>query len=394
MSSDADTISPPAWPNSLIVCENATEDRLTKRVMERLQGKAEISIVPNDDDPFSAERAPELETAERIRLGKRTLVLKRNLGSWFEHCPASAGNQVCCNLWVANLGEGCPMDCTYCYLQSYLQRNPTSKLFTNLKDLLGLLEQKSGADPGRLFRVGIGEAIDSLIWEELTDLSTELVPFFGRHPNLLLELKSKHDYVDNLVAMKDEHRGRTVVSWSMNAREVSDADERGTASLERRLAAAERCVAAGYRVGFHFDPLVYFDGCVEGYREVISEIFRALPWQSVAWVSIGTLRYRKEMKEMMRARFPQSRLPFGEHVLGDDQKLHYVQPLRLRLIRGVWEALREVSSSLPVYMCMETAAAWRAVSGTLPKDDERLDELMTRFSANARRESRLAVVSA
>jgi spore photoproduct lyase len=42
----------------------------------------------------------------------------------------------------------------------------------------------------------------------------------------------------------------------MNPQQVIDLDEHGTASLSERLLAARRCQNAGYRLGFHFDPIV------------------------------------------------------------------------------------------------------------------------------------------
>lgn len=86
------------------------------------------------------------------------------------------------------------------------------------------------------------------------------MPFFAKFQNAVLELKSKDDYVDNLVSLEHEHKGKTVISWSVNAKTVSQQDEKSTASINERLIAAQKVVAAGYRVGFHFDPLVYFEG--------------------------------------------------------------------------------------------------------------------------------------
>ena len=361
-------------PELVYVSEEAVHDKMTARVLERLPD-AKVVYLSERKDPLSDKRVP---LNEAIEQGKKSLLLTRHLGDWIEHCPAGTSSHVCCNLWTVNPGEGCPMDCTYCYLQSYLKGNPTLKLYTNPEDMLSEIERKADEDPARLVRVGTGETIDSLAYDDLSDLSLELVPFFARKQNLLLELKTKTNNIDNLLSLKNEHKGKTVVSWSVNAEQVCSSDELGTASLDDRLAAASACVEAGYRVGFHFDPLVYFDGFEQGYRETISKIFKAVSPSQIAWFSIGTLRYRKEMHKTMKERFPDSQIPLGEQFLAPDNKLRYRQPVRLKLINTVWSALKAVDKSLPIYMCMENNTVWRTVSGEAPGRDDNLVEIMSR----------------
>lgn len=366
------------WPTKLLVREESLDDPMTQKVMAKLQGHAEIQMLSEAGDPLSEAAASDsLSDSERFTQGKRTLLLQRHKGSWLKACPGTSGH-VCCNLWIVNPGEGCPFDCTYCYLQSYLKRNPTLKMYTNTASLLEEIETRATAEPNRLFRVGTGELIDSLVWDDLTEQTLEFVPFFGRIPNLLLELKSKDDYVDNLITMRDEHQGKTVVSWSVNARSVTERDERSTASLAQRIAAAEKVVDAGYRVGFHFDPLVHFEGWEDEYRDTVEAIFSRIPADKVAWVSLSTLRYRPDLQEMMLARFPDSKIPFGEQFLAKDRKIRYVQPLRFRMLNFVRDQLLAIRKELPVYMCMESSSAWRQITGGAPVAGSELSEVFSR----------------
>ncbi len=371
---------PSYWPERVFVTQDALEDALSERVLSRL-GDVEVKVLDSRADPVTETKfGSALEgDAARFDLGKRTLLLTRHEGGWMERCPAGgSGNLVCCNLWTVNPGEGCPLDCSYCYLQSYLKRNPSLKLFTNVSDMLTAIERGVSAEPSRLFRIGTGETIDSLVWDPLTDLSSELVPLFGRLPNALLELKTKTALVDQLVDLRHEHKGRTVVSWSLNARAVTEREELWTAPLAQRIAAAARCVEAGYRVGFHFDPLIDFSGWQEAYSAVVDQIFEAVPASSIAWISLGTLRYKREMQQVMRERFPESQVSLGEQQLGTDNKMRYCQPMRLRLLRFMWDRLKKESRDLPVYMCMEGSSSWRAVSGTASSEDGSLVEIISR----------------
>ena len=66
------------------------------------------------------------------------------------------------------------------------------------------------------FRVGTGELADSLAFDSLTGLSRDLVDFFAARENLTLELKTKTDEIENLLAI--DPRGRVLVSWTLVAR--------------------------------------------------------------------------------------------------------------------------------------------------------------------------------
>src|SRR5690606_14101973 len=151
--------------------------------------------------------------------------------------------------------------------------------------------------PSHHFRIGTGEYTDSLALEKLTGLSSILVDFFSRKPNATLELKTKSDNVESLLDL--DHRGRTVISWSVNPPFVTQNIEHDTASLERRLAAAQKAQAAGYRLGFHLDPLIFFEGWEEAYHSLIDLIFEHVDPNRVAWISTGSFRYAPGLKEVM-----------------------------------------------------------------------------------------------
>ncbi len=359
-------------PEVVYVTADAVADPLVKRVTSRL-GMQPV-LCDTAQLPMSE---PGLSPAARYTAAKRLLLITRYQGAWLKGCPGT-NQHVCCNLWVVNPGEGCPMDCTYCYLQSYLCANPIPKLFSNTEEMCSAITARTRAEPGRFFRICTGELTDSLVWDELTDLSLELVPLFAALPNAVLELKTKTTAIGNLVNLEREHCGKTVVSWSVNAQKVCDEDEAGAATLDKRLIAAQTVSQLGYRVGFHFDPVVHFPGWEDGYRDVIRRIFSMVSPSAVAWISISALRYRREMQQMMQERFPESLLPFGEQFLAVDNKLRYIQPLRFKMINFLWKELKSASPALPVYMCMESAAAWRHVTGGPPAAGSELGEVFAR----------------
>jgi len=300
---------------------------------------------------------------------KQRLVLARHKGDFLKKCPGSDG-QVCCNYFVINFASNCPMECSYCYLQEYLADNPALKVFSNVDDLVAETHALLSRHRGFFFRIGTGEITDSLALDPYIGFSREVVPFFAEQPNVLLELKTKSDKVEGLLGL--DPKGRVVVSWSMNPQRVIDADEHLTASLEERLAAARRCQEAGYKLAFHFDPMIEYPGWEGDYRAMVERIFSVVDHRRVAWLSMGVLRETPGLKRIMRRRFSSTRLLSGEQVLCPDGKMRYFQPLRVAMYRKMLGWIREASPTVFVYLCMESREVWEQVFGFAPSCEKEL----------------------
>jgi spore photoproduct lyase len=304
---------------------------------------------------------------------KKRLFLTRHQGEFLKKCPGSAG-QVCCNYFVINFASNCPMDCSYCYLQEYLADNPALKVFSNVDDLLVEAEELFSKHRKFFFRIGTGEITDSLALEPYIGFAREVVPFFAEQPNVLLEFKTKSDCVDGLLDL--DPKERVVVSWSMNPQAVIDQDEHGTASLDQRLRAARRCQDAGYRLGFHFDPLIEYLGWENDYHAMVEQTLATVDWRRISWLSLGVLRDTPGLKRTMRERFPRTALLTGEQVLCPDGKLRYFQPLRVEMYRKMAGWIRRAAPTVKIYLCMESREVWQQVFGFAPSCEKELGNQM------------------
>ena len=344
------------WTPDRVWIERGEED---SSIARRVRARLPHTPIVTADDARAAD-------AERFADGKRRLVLQRHRGGFLRHCPAGTTGLVCCNYMVVDFASNCPFDCSYCFLQEYLANNAAVKAFTNVGDGLAEIAAVLRAHPQRQFRIGTGELADSLALDAITGLTADLVPFFAEHRNATLELKTKSDCIDNLLAL--DPKGRVVVSWSLNAPAVVARDEQGTASLAERIAAARRVQAAGYRLGFHFDPLVEHPGWAEGYRETIAMLAAAIDAPRVAWISLGSLRLTPGLRAAMRARPVPTQVLGGELVPNPDGKLRVWRGLRMQMYRTVQGYLRDAFPGVATYLCMETPAVWQQVRGEAPSD--------------------------
>lgn len=314
---------------------------------------------------------------EEWRTGKRRLHLTPKKGESLHSCASMDPRYICCNMAVLEAVSNCPFNCTYCFLQSYLN-DTTVKVVADVDALMAEVREKTTADLGRLWRIGTWELGDSLALEDLTGSAGSLIRAFAELPNALLELRTKSACVESILGLP--HAGRTVVGWTMNPSEVITLEERGTASVDERLRAMAKVVAAGYMVSLHFDPMILHDGWERGYNELFDAIFDTVSAEHVAWISVGALRFNPEMKKLIVANYPATRVTIPEMVLGPDGKVRYVKPLRVQMFHLAAERIAGWAPATDppfVYLCMERWDVWRKVLGHHPRDAAHLDALFT-----------------
>ena len=358
---------PSRYLERILVEESCLADDYCQDILRR--AALPWTVFSGDEPNIAAEEA----AVSSWHTAKKTLALYRYKGRFFKPCPGTKEYR-CCGYQVLATGFNCPMDCAYCILQAYLNR-PWTSAFINVADLCAELA-RALAD-NRPQRVGSGEFTDSLALDRITHLSRILVPFFAQYEHAVLELKTKSAVVENLAGL--EHNGHTIVAWSLNSPEIMQRQELRAASLEQRLAAARQCAAWGYRLAFHFDPLILHDGWQEGYRQTIAALFKAVPAERIAWISLGALRFLPPLKQIATARFPQSAIYRHEFIDGLDGKRRYFRPRRTELYQFVYRELQKfVSPDTCIYFCMESDEIWREVMGFSPEERGGLAAMLDR----------------
>lgn len=341
-------------PELVMVQERSWQDDATEMILARLNG-VEVRTV---EDPNAAQYS------------KNTLVLMHYGGRFLKRCQGS-GAEICCNYFVASYAWNCHLECTYCVLQSYLS-SAAVFVCTNIEEFMDEVKETLKQSPECTFRIGTGELADSLALDHITCYTNRIVPFFASLPNGILELKTKSNQIDNLGDL--DHRSRTVVSWSMNSRRICRTEEQKAATIEERLAAAAQCQEWGYKLGFHFDPLIYYEQWEPEYKEVVRDIFSVINPDNVAWISLGALRFTPHLRDLVRERFPASKIPYGEFVPGHHGKLRYFRPIREEMYRKMISWIHEAAPKVLVYLCMESRVVWDRSFGKGPHSAARLCE--------------------
>jgi len=270
---------------------------------------------------------------------------------FFKKCPCTK-KAVGCGYNIFNLGFGCIFDCTYCYLQEYA--NVPGLVFpANIERFFDEFRNYKR----RGMRIGTGEFSDSLMLDHITEYSQDIIDFFSSHRDVIFEFKTKSENISNILNTK--HSGNIVISWSLNPQAIIDDNEFFTASFNKRIESAKRCVDSGYKVGFHFDPVIYFSGWKDEYEKTIDLLFSSIKPRHISWISIGTFRFRPELKPIIENRFPDNEILNGELLLGYDNKLRYPDSMRLDIYNFLLSVFKRHAKNLPIYLCMEESSIWK-----------------------------------
>jgi spore photoproduct lyase len=360
--------------DNVFIEEEFRAGRMARRVVERLPSHVPVEYVADGRPAAMADRS----RPDSFAAGKRRLILMRRRSPFLMACPAGSGEFACCGYLVLTLASNCPMDCAYCFLQEYVADNPGFQVYANYADAFDELEALARKAPNRNFRVGTGELADSLACDTLTGLSLELVDFFARQHNLVLELKTKTDEIENLLTL--DPKGQVMVSWTLSPPPVFASSEHRSAPPAARIKVARRVADAGYGVAFHLDPVIAYPAAERDYLELLDNLFAAVDPRRIRFISIGGLRMSPGLRAAARRRFPADPMLAGEEVLSPDGRYRTFTPARARLFRVLSERIRKQTPALPVYLCMESATMSERIFGARPPAPAALGELLASSS--------------
>jgi spore photoproduct lyase len=295
-------------------------------------------------------------TAKKYESSHHNLRFACKEGRFIKPCPGTP-RYVCCGYQVIQFAQGCSLDCTYCILDHYFDQH-APVLFTNQDKLLRELKEHL-ATQKNLVRLGTGEFTDSLCFDEFFQVHRDIIRVIEGAPNAVLEIKTKTTNIEPLLNL--EHRDRVIISWSLNSDAIAAQEEKGAPDIESRLKAAQSAEAGGYKLAFHFDPIIHHEDWERGYGETIERLFSTVTETSIVYISMGTLRFVPAMREIMKQHGAQ--YLEGDFIRGYDGKMRYFRPLRTNLYRRILSRLGRYVSVDRVYLCMENSDVWKDVFG-------------------------------
>lgn len=283
-------------------------------------------------------------------------------------CPNFSKHTNCCGLFTIDAVTGCVLGCTFCPLGTFY--GDTVEFTTDLAYQLSLVH----LEPDRFYHVGTGQIADSLIWGNKHGILDALLDFARKHPNVMLELKTKSDRVDYLLAQQDLPRN-IVCSWLINTSTIARNEEHGCAPVGRRLQAARLLADRGCRVGFHIHPIIAYRGWRAEYGSLAGQLMSNFSPEEVDFVSLAAISFAPSVVRDIRRRGGETKVLQMPLVADPQGKLTYPASKRIELFEEIYRHFQPWRNRVFVYLCMETDEVWRAVTGGVEKIQPRLAKI-------------------
>ncbi len=281
--------------------------------------------------------------------------------SWYCHWRDEAamhGGQ-CQPALELNIVDGCVFRCAYCgfgrYIIFYLD---VERLVGGLGDLF----QRYPAQ--RLYKYS--NMTDLPPFEPELDVVRPMVERFAQEPERYLMLFTKSDNVDFLSDIG--HCGRTIISWSLTCDTASRILDRGTATMQQRIAAMERMQRAGYPVRARLSPIVPVTGWREEYLDLFRQLFARVNPDLITLELLGWMTCDDLLALLDRSILDERALQGAEAArqrLADVRWGPFTQETHDEIYAFCIDTVRRLSPRTPVSVCHGTPATWKALGGRM-----------------------------
>ena len=247
----------------------------------------------------------------------------------------------------------CIYECEYCYLQGYFS-SPDLVFFINHEEILLEMERKITQYPDKKLVFHGGEFSDSLAFSHITNELPVYWDFFKKHPQAVLELRSKSNNLKAILAL--ESLPNVVISFSLSPENAIKRYEHKTPSLKSRLLAMKKLHEKGFSLAVHFDPIFYHSEVKSEYRDLIKELKISLgDLNFLRYLSLGVVRFPKNIFKQVKMNYPASAWLNEDFKFSQGDKVKYVKPQRKWLLNSVFkELIQSELAPQKIYFCMES----------------------------------------
>ena len=338
---------------SISECVSEIEQSLGPKADKR----AVLSEVKREWDSLKSAKIKYEPTGDQIksRPKPRKVTLSDSKNEVFGMCPVASEKTVCCNLMTIDAVQGCSLGCSYCSIQTFYTDGKIS-VDKNLAEKLA----KIPLDPNKKYHIGSGQSSDSLAIGNREGVLDAQLNFARNNPNIILEFKTKSNNIDYL--LRSNVPDNVFVSWSLNPQLFIDNEEHGTASFDERVSSARALSDKGILVGFHFHPIVYYEGYELDYANIIQKVVSMFDPLEVAMISMGTLTFIKPAIKKLRSTALSSKvlqIPMADAV----GKSSYTKEIKKEIFGHVLNQFSSWHDTVFFYLCMEERSVWESVFG-------------------------------
>jgi len=256
--------------------------------------------------------------------------------------------------------RGCIFACDYCSFEHMLL------LLVNIEEILARLDPVvRGVEGPSLWKWD--NQSDTLCFEPEMGAARMFVEHFSRFDDKFLMLYTKSDNVDHLLAL--DHRGQTIVCWTLNAETQCRVIERGAATMAERIEAARKCREAGYTVRFRFSAVCPVREWERENREMIALLFDRVRPDLITLETLSRMPDPEMFGNVMDAELFDPRFVEAIRNGREEMKGKIWGPIpdaeREEIYRFLIDQIRERSPETPVAICQEPREMWQRLEDVL-----------------------------
>lgn len=248
---------------------------------------------------------------------------------------------VCNSGYEIHTTFGCPHSCTYCHVGNAL---------TIMLDVEKFIEKLSVLMKNNLWQklYKYDNQGDVLTLEPEYCATKKIVEHFSRTDKYLM-LYTKSDNVDHLMNL--DHKGHTLVCWTITCEEAARKYELGAPTMEERIGAARKCWVAGYGVRVRFSPIIPIKGWKEKNAEMIGQVFTNVRPEVVCLETLCHMN-REQYDELFMDLEYEPQEEITEYEL-------YSHENRREIYEFFINEIRKHDKKTRIALCLETEKMWQ-----------------------------------
>jgi spore photoproduct lyase len=316
----------------------------TLKITERFPS-SEVVIIDSVDNIFGRVKKPYLQKRETLNL---FLGIKK--GQLVKPAPNAYGLGGEPHFYYVH-AYNCIYECDYCYLQGYFH-SPDIVIYLNHDEIGDEILRTANELISTTPWFHAGEYSDSLALTHITGEIPFYFELFKKIPHAKLELRTKSINIKEI--LKETPLPNIITSFSLSPSRRAKENDLKTPSTKARLQAIKSLNDANFKIGIHFDPIIYDDLFIEDYRQLILELNESIPLNKIEYISLGVVRFTKEVYHQVQKNYPNSNLLNQEFIKSFDNKIRYSKPMRMWIMQSVKSMLIDSGmNSDTIYFCME-----------------------------------------
>lgn len=202
----------------------------------------------------------------------------------------------------------CIYDCRYCFLQG-MYSSANYVIFVNFEDFDNALEKVIRENEGSKMTFFSGYDCDSLALENVTGFAKHILGLFRKYPKIDLEFRTKSLQKEPFISVKN--MDNIIIAYSLMPDIISSALDNKTPTIAKRIDNMTNLASKGWKIGLRFDPLIHGKDWKELYQELLETVFKSIPLSAIHSVSLGSLRFPKQMFKDIFKLYPEEKLFSG-----------------------------------------------------------------------------------